>query len=263
MMRFKFQTQNFKLKTPNSERGVILIVVFMLIVVVSMYLPGYVVWTIWDQRNLIRQQRAEEARALAQAGLDRARLDLFMDKGSWLDGRINTTAVHVPDINSPDTFWTLYTFLNWTLPYGGFGTYTVWIDYLENPSTCVSGCTFFDKRMLVRSTGTVPGAMSTLEEYVRYNVVRNLTRIIDYANLQPAINDVITGNWNNDIIGITDTVLVENITISPGGAINFTIRGCYDPTWTFRSCMDYHTTIQGNWTVSGNATVDLSGVTID
>jgi hypothetical protein len=118
--------------------------------------------------------------------------------------------------------------------------------------------------MFVRSTGTVPGAMSTLEEYVMYNVVRNLTQIIDYVNLQPAINDVIANNWNNNLIGITDTLLMENITISTAGtAINFTIRGCYDPTWTFRSCMDYHTAIQGNWTVSGNATVDLSGVTIE
>ena len=236
----------------------------MVMIAVSIYLPAYFAWSILDQRNLIRQQRADEAGAIAQAGLNRAILDLSVDTGSWLDGDINGWTVSAPASNNPDIFWTLYTYSNWTLPYGGFGSYTVWIDYLQNPKTCTGGCTFFDKRMLVRSTGTVPQATRTLEQYVDYYTVKNITWTIPserlYASLAQAINEAIGAGRNNDTIGITATTLIENIAISSN---NWTIQGCYAPSFTYRCCSDYHTVIQGNWTVSGTANVNLSGVTID
>lgn len=249
----------FKIKLYNSKEGVILIVVLLVMIAVSIYLPAYFTWSILDQRSLIRQQRADEAGAIAQAGLNRAVLDLSLDSNSWLDGKINQTTVHIPDPNSPDTFWTLYTYSNWTLPYGGFGSYTVWIDYLQNPKPCTGGCLFFDKRMRVRSTGTVPQATMTLEQYVYSYVVKNLTWDRLYASLQQAINEVIGAGRDNDTIGITATTLIENIAIS---AKNWTIQGCYAPSFTYRSCSDYHTVIQGNWTVIGTANINLSGITI-
>ena len=256
----------------RNEKGVILIVTLIVIIAVSIYLPAYVTWTIWDQRSLIREQKAEEARALAQAGLNRAMLDLYMDAGSWVDGWINNWTVGLPAAGNPDQFWTLYSSLNWTLWDGSLGSYTVWIDYLQNPRSCTSGCTFFDKRMRLHSTGRVIGTLGTLasvtlEEYINYNVVKNLTQSLAqgqdilYANLQPAINDAISNNWNNNDFAITDTVLIENININT--SMGFTIRGCYAPCFTYRSCSNYHTSFHGNWTVTGGATVNLSGVTIE
>lgn len=253
--------RNSKEPAQKSEKGVILIAVLMVMIAVSIYLPGYVIWAVWDQRNLIRLQRGEEAKAIAQAGLNRAIVNLYIDP-VWLDGEINQTTVHLPEPNSPDIFWTLYDKVNL-----GNGNYTVWIDYLQNPKTCSAGCSFLDKRMLVRSTGTIPstitlpGAFSTLEEYVNYDVVRNLTWTVSYANLQPAINEAISNGWNNSDFGITDTILTENININT--AMNFTIRGCFAPCFSYRSCADYHTTIRGNWTVTGGANINLSGITIE
>jgi hypothetical protein len=255
----KPKTKNQKPKTTSHEKGVILVVVLMLIIVVSIYLPAYVTWTIWDQRSLIREQKAEDARAIAQAGLNRAVLDLSLDNGSWLDGEINGHPVHAYDSNKPNDFYPLYTgtFYSGALP---IGSYAVEIRYLYNAATS----SFYDKRMWIRSRGTITviaPATETLEQIVDSFVVRNITQNLYYANLQPAIDEAINKNWNNNVFAITDTVLIENININT--AMNFTIRGCYAPCFEFRSCADYHTVIHGNWTVAGGANVTLSGITIE
>lgn len=267
---------NHEPRTTRNEKGVILIVALIVIITVSIYLPAYVTWTIWDQRSLIRQQRAEEAKALAQAGLNRAVLDLYMDTGSWLDGDINGNQVvdpadgdGRPDLGNPDRFYPIYWTLgsaDWTLGDNNH-IVNVEIDYLQNcpGGSCIG---FFDKRMRLRSTGRVTGTLGTLasvtlEEYVNYYVVKNITWTPPdrfYASLQQAINEAQGAGRNNDTVGITATALTENITINSN---NWTIQGCYDPTFSFRSCSDYYTLIRGNWTVSAGANVNLSGVTID
>ena len=243
------------------ERGVVLLAALMVMVVLSLYLPAYVTWAIWDQRNLIRQHSAAEAHAVAQAGLNRAVLDLYLDNNSWLDGDISGHTVHVPDSGDTDKFWTL-SYTNWTL---GNGSYTIQIRYPYNTATGK----FYDKRMWVRSTGNIANPMTgftataTLEQFVNYYMVKNIGQDPDnpsddklsYTSLQPAINDALA----NDNLAIAATTLNENISINK----NLNIRGCYAPCFTFRSCSGYHTLINGNWTVTGGAIVTLSGITID
>ncbi len=236
----------------KNEKGMILLVVFMVMTVLSIILPAYVTWSIWDQKNLLRQQKVEEAKALARAGLNRAKLDLHMDS-NWLDGEINNTSVTVPDPNNPDTLYTLYA----DQALGG-GTYTVQIDYLQKPKTCTLGCSFYTNRIFVRSTGTItdPETSSTLEEYVNTYPVKNYTLDKLYALLQLAVDEV----RDSDEIRITAAGLSEDIAIT---SHTFTITGCYDPDFEYRSCNDYASVIQGTLAITGSADVTLSGVTIE
>jgi len=239
------------MKILTSEEGMVLILVLLVSVVAAIYLSSYAIWTIWDQKNLLRQGNAEQADKIARAGLNRATQDLYMDTDSWLDGNINGNSVTPPDGGNPDTFTALY---SETLENG---SYTVEIDYLQNPKTCISGCSFYDKRMLIRVTATVQGAERRLEQIVNAYRVKNITQELFYANLQPAINEA----DDNDNIGITAAILNENVSIS--SAQRFNVKGCYDDKFSRRSCSSYDTLIRGNLTINGNANVNLSGVTIE
>lgn len=255
----------------TSQKGIALIVAFSVIVVVSIYLSSYVIWAIWDQRNLIRQQGAEEADKIARAGLNRAILDLYQKSDSWLNGVIGTrdalctccsSAPCPADPGNPNTFYTLYseTLKN--------GTYVVEIRYLYESSTG----TFLDKRMWVRSTGTFPtdgtSTSRVLEQIVNYYSIKNFNKVVDgvtgvlYANLQLAIKAA----DNDNKIGISAVILNENLTINATTAKTFNIYGGYDPNFSDvnrRSCSNYPTIINGNLTITGSADVYLSGMTIE
>lgn len=246
-----------KLKTPNSQRAAVLLVVLMVVTVLSIVVPAYVMWAIWDQKNLVRQQKAEEAKALAQAGLNRAILDLYLDDDSWLDGQISGYNVTLPNLGSPNAFYPLY---NMTLP-NATGSYNVSIGYIYNSSASE----FYDKRMWARSTGTTNDTSASLqiEQFVNWYLIKNIglnaTNSTDdksfYTNLRPAVGAV----GANENIAVSAATLNENINITSG---TFNLSGCYDPNFGFRSCMNYPSFIQGNVTVSGSADVKLSDLTI-
>ena len=237
----------------STNKGVILLVALIVMTVLSLTLPAYVIWSIWDQKNLFLQQKIELANTLAQAGLNRATLDLYLDTDSWLDGEINGNAVHLYDNSSPDAFWTLYadaaTFTPENL------SYRVEIRYLYD----TTNARFYDKRMWVRSTGITPNASRTVEELVNSGVVKNLTQNLIYSSLQTAITEALTNGWNNNDIAIAATTLTENIVI---GALRINIRGCYDPVFSYRSCSEFNSVIQGNVLVVTGADVILGGLTI-
>lgn len=255
----------------GKNKGVILLVTVMVITVISICLAAYAIWAAYDQKNLIRHQQADKANALALAGLERAKADLFLDSGSWLDGEINGTAVTVPNPSQPDTLYNLYTDVAL-----GEGTYTVQIDYLQDPKSCTSGCTFYDKRMWVRSTGTVGtvgstfGVVSrTLEEIVSWYVVKNVSAPPApggklYSILKPAVGDS-TASAND--LGITQVTLTENVNVDSKNVI---IRGCYDSEFQFRNCMNYPTRISGKigitdptvW-IKNTSDVQMGGITIE
>lgn len=253
-------------RAPSPEQGTVLLGVFLVISVVSVYLAAYVFWQISDQRNLIRQQDAEEAGKLALAGLERAKADLFLDN-NWLDGGINGNPVIPPDPNAPDTLYFLYN--NVLLQ---DGNYSVEIDYLQIPPACSPPCLFDSKRIRVRSTGTIisswvgpAGASRTVEEIVSWSVVRNQGPTSPppiggklYTRLQSAIAESASG----DELRITQTQIRENLNLN-GKTYNLT--GCYDSNFTFRNCMDYPSRISGSVTISGGAAtvVTLSGMTIE
>ncbi len=222
---------------------------FLLIVVVTIYLASYVIWTIWDQKNLLRRQRLEEADKLARAGLNRAIVDLQLESDSWLDSEINGYTVIGPDGTVPDYYYPLYN-ITQILPNGN---YTVEIRYLFDHS---SG-KFLDKRMWVRSTGFTADAFRALEQMVNFSAVKNLDLDRLYAISQPAVDEA--GSSNNRI-AITAVTLRESVTIS-----NFkgNMSGCYDPTFQRRSCGNYYSLIQGKMNITGSANVTLSGVTIE
>lgn len=238
-----------------SNKGVILMVSLMVMVVVSIMLPAYVTWIIWEQKNLLRQRSADFAHNLAQAGLNRAELDLYLDIDSWLDGGINGHTVSLPSAGSPNNFYLLYEDNTTYAP----NSYRVELRYLYDASQG----SFYDKRMWIRSTGTTPDASRTVEGFIDWSVVKNLTRNLTYGSLQPAITKVLAESWDNDNIAITETSLTENISLAPAGALRINIRGCYDPDFTYRSCSYFHSVIKGNVSVAGQADVILSGVTFE
>lgn len=239
-------------KILKSQRGVILIAVFMVIAVISVILTGYVTWSIWDQKNLLREQNAEEAKVFAQAGLNRAVLDLRMDN-TWVDGKINNTIVAAPNPSNPDDLFTLYA----DQALGPNGNYTVKIKYLKTVPSCSSGCSFYSDRILVSSSGKIlnPATTITLEQYVDLYPVKNITMPKFYFSLQPGINEV----RNNDSLRITYTTLIENIAIS---GKTYTVRGCCDSDFQPASCIDFPSTIQGNASIGAGANVTLSNLII-
>lgn len=240
------------MRLSNNQKGVILMVSLMVMVAVSIMLPAYVTWIIWEQKNLLRQRSADFAHTLAQAGLNRAQLDLYLDADSWLDGDINGRPVSLPNAGSPNNFYLLYEDNTTYAP----NSYRVELRYLFD----ASHSSFYDKRMWIRSSGTTPDASRTVEGLIDWSVVKNLTRNLTYQSLQPAITEVLTQSWDNDNIAIAETSLTENIS---AGALRINIRGCYDPDFTYHSCSEFHSIIRGNVSVTGTADVILSGLTIE
>jgi len=237
----------------NSKNGVALIMTVIITLVASIYLSSYVIWAIWDQRNLARQHIIEQADELALSGLNRATLDLSLDTDSWLDGNINGHAVNPPNAGNPNAFYVLYNgTANETL---ANGNYSVEIRYLFNAGTA----RFYDKRMWIRSTGITSAASRVLQQLFDIFRVRNLTRGINYTSLQTAVNEAL----NNEAIGIADVTLNENVTVSPAAAMNYNITGCWNNDFSNRSCGNYHSRIQGRVNALGNATLFMTGVTIE
>lgn len=236
------------MKILTSKRGAVLMISFMMIILVTIYLASYVIWTIWDQRNLLRRQRLEEADKLARAGLNRAIVDLQLEGDSWLDGEINGYIVTPPDSGNYTNYYPLY---NATQTLAN-GNYTVEIRYLYDTSQTK----FLDKRMWVRSTGITSDAFRALEQMVNFSAVKNLDLDKLYANAQPAVTEA----SSNNRIAITAVTLRENVTIN---SFTGNMSGCYDPNFQRRSCGNYYTLIQGNMNITGTANVTLSGVTIE
>ena len=242
------------MKSGLNKKGVVLLGVLLVITLVSLYLTGYVLWAVYDQRNLMRQQKADKAEQLALAGLERAKANLFLDD-NWLDGDINGTPVSTPDSNDPDKIYALYSETSL-----GEGSYKVEIDYLQKPKSCTSGCEFYSQRILIRSTGYIPNEVScevkkVLREIVSWYKIKNLTQGKLYSMLQPAIDEANSG----DTLGITGEELNEDVTINK----TLTIKGCYDVDFNFRNCMDYRTRISGSVTVSSSAGVTMGGLAIE
>jgi type II secretory pathway pseudopilin PulG len=249
-------------KQRGTNKGVALIGVLLVIIVVTVFLAAYATRVIYDQKNLVRQQNTEKAEALALAGLARAKQDLFLDSGTWTDGNINGNAVTLPDSSHATDPHVLYS----ETPLGE-GSYIVQLQYLTNQkgvTSCSGSCYFYDKLIRVRSTGYVPSAANpnqnrTLEELVSWSSVMNLGRRILYYRAQPAVDESTYPTPSNETIGITDTMLGENVTISS----DENIKGCYDPTFSYRNCMNYHTHIKGSVIISGSADVEMGGMTIE
>lgn len=172
------------MKVLNLKKGAVLIACLVIIVIATVYLAGYVIYTNYDQRNMLRHQETEQAAELARAGLNRAIVDLSLDAGSWKDGAIITTGNATcsccvgnpcpPVTAHPDDFYTLYTETLYTgnctvVPYGN---YTAEIRYLWNPNAS----DFYDKQVWVRSTGrastgkSVGGTERILEQKIVYDV---------------------------------------------------------------------------------------------
>jgi hypothetical protein len=236
----------------NNERGVILLVTVLVITVVSIYLGAYAIWSFYDQRNLIRYQQAKNAYAVAVAGIEQAKRDLFQDGGSWLDGDINGIALTAPAANSPDDLVILYNGVLVNSAFPNEGSYTVNIKYLQNPKTCLSGCVFYDRKLQLVSTGMISGDSVTVKEIVSWDSVRNLgpgpLNGRSYVMLEPAIGPAAA----SDILAVTEAQLNENINISASRII----QGCYDPDFNFRNCMNYPTRIRGDL---ANPTVEITG----
>jgi len=243
-----------EMRLNSDNKGIVLLVVVLIITVISVYLASYVIWAVYDQRNLMRQQKADKAEQLAFAGLERAKADLFLDD-NWLDGDINGAPVSTPDSNDPDKICALYSETSF-----GEGSYKVDIDYLQNPASCTAGCSFYARRIRVRSTGYIPNATAPqvskpLEEIVSLYTVKNLTQSKFYSLLQPAID----GSSSGDTLAVTGAVLNENITISS----NVNIEGSYDTDFQYRDYVNYHSRISGNVTVTSPANVTMGGITIE
>lgn len=248
----------------GTNKGVALIGTLLVIIVVSVFLAAYATWVIYDQRNLMRQQNTEKADALALAGLARAKQDLFLDSGTWIDSDINGNAVNPPVPISPDAYYKLYCQNPTCETSLGEGSYIVEIQYLSTVKDCPTGCTFYDKLIRVRSTGYIPSAATpcesrTLEELVSWSTVMNLGRRLLYQRSQTAINESTYPTPANETIGITDAALGENVTITT----DENIKGCYDPNFGYRNCMDFHTRIKGSVIISGSADVEMGGMTIE
>ncbi|MCG2712616.1 MAG: hypothetical protein L6416_09900 [Candidatus Omnitrophica bacterium] len=240
----------------NSNSGMILINVILVIVVVMIYLSSHTFLALYDQKNLQKEKQVQAAVFFAKAGLERAMLNLYLDSDSWLDGQINKDAVTAPDVNAPDAFYTLYA--NQAI---ADGFYTVEIDYLQkDPSGGSIPWDFYDKRMFLRSTGTASdGTQKILEQLALWYPIKNLTQSILYSSLQEAVDEA----QDSDEIAITMTKLEENILISPGVYQCYKIRGGYDPSFITRSVADYPTVISGAVTIGTNADVELNGITIE
>lgn len=244
----------------SKEKAMVLLSVVMLITTVSIFLAGYATWTIWDQKNLITQEQAEQADALALAGLAAAKKDLFVDS-NWLDGSINGNSVGLPSGLYPNNFAQFYS----TAQNVGTGSYQVWISFLQNPKSCVSSCSYYGRMVWLRSRGTVGAGIGTvsrtLEELVSWNIVKNLAippipggKI--YPQLQKAVDESLTDNP----LAIADGQINEDVVI--GGSKNYDIRGCYDPNWGYRNCMDYRSRVK-SIVVNGSGNVTLGGITIE
>ena len=249
---------------PETDKGVALIGVLLVIIVVTVFLAAYATRVIYDQKNLMRQQVLEKADALALAGLAHAKQDLFLDSVSWVDGNISANNVTLPNPSNATAYYTLYneTFL-------GEGSYKVEIQYQTNPKNvtiCNDPCKFYDKILRVKSTGYIPNVAQatenrTLQEIVNWNVVMNLGTRELYFLIDKAVDESKYYIYNNETIAITDAMLNlgENLTLST----DQNIKGCYDPNFGYRNCMDYRTHIRGSVIISGSADVEMGGMTIE
>jgi hypothetical protein len=264
-----------------NESGVVLLLVMVVIVVISITLPAYVTWTVWEQKNLIRKQSADYAHLLAQAGLNRALVDLGLDD-NWIDGNINGNDLLAdfitpcdpspctPDDTEPDKLFLLYnditTFDILATPFID-GIYEVRIRYLYD-----AGGSPYSTMIWVRSTGTTTDATgilatSTLEQLVNTAPVKNIG--LDRANsaddgaFYPNLQSAIDGDDLdlNDTIAITGVTLNEIVNIDSGP--HFYIRGCYGYDFLSRDCTNFDSIINGSINVTGSADVDIGGVTIN
>ncbi len=244
------------MKIKNSKKGMILISVILVIVVVMIYLSSHTFLAVYDRKNLEKEKQVQSALFFAKAGLERAMLELYLDNDSWLDGEINGNVVTVPDVINPDTFVFLYN--NQSL---GDGFYTVEIDYLQiDPAGGSAPWSFYDKRVLLRSTGTASdGTQKVLEQIALWYPVKNLTQVILYTSLQNAVDEA----QDNDVIAITMAKLAENIVIAPAASQSYKIKGGYDSLFQVRSISAYPTIIAGTINIGTNADVELSGITIE
>lgn len=149
----------------------------------------------------------------------------------------------------------------------GEGSYKVEIQYQTNPknqTTCNYPCKFYDKILRVQSIGYIPNVAQatenrTLQEIVNWNVIMNLGTRTPYFRIDKAVDESQYSTYNNETIAITDAVLGGNFTLPT----DQDIKGCYDPNFNYRNCMDYRTRINGNVTISGNAQVEMGGITIE
>jgi len=245
----------------KDKKGIVMLSVLLVVTMVSVYLTGYVIWTIYDQRHLLIERKIALAKRIARAGLERAKAELYLDS-NWIDGEVNGknltdslgNPITGPDPNDPDEWYFLYK--NVSL---GEGNYTVMIDYLQKPRSCTSGCSFYKRRLHLRSIGRVENFVKTLEEFIWEEPIKNLNQNTYYEELQTAINEA----QDNNTLAITDAVLNElSINTNSTLAQNFSIKGCYDPSFQTRNCQNYLSYIEGNVTISGNVQVEIGGITV-
>ncbi len=242
-----------------KRKGVVMLSTVLVVVAVSIYLTAYTLWTVYDQKHLLVQQKAELAKRLAKAGLERAKAELYLDQ-NWTDGEINGknltdslgNPIAGPDPNNPDEWYFLYN--NVSLE---GGTYTVLVDYLQIPRSCIIGCNFYKRRIHLKAIGTVDYIVKVLEEFIWESPIKNLNQSIFYDELGTAVGEV----QANDTIAIAPATLQENVNISTTIS-NFFIEGCYDSNFQTRDCSKYSSCIEGTLNISGTTQVEIRGVII-
>ena len=264
------------IKKKLNNKAAVLLFTVMIITIVSVYLASYSIWTMYEQKNLLRQIQAKKAYVLALAGLQQAKADLALDD-NWNDGSINGHALDPsspPHTNSPDDLFMLYNNVPINPSHPEEGSYTVQIDYLQKPKDCNLDCKFYDNQLLLRSTGTIVTGLNTvsktLEEIVASYVIKNVSvppapipAGRPYSKLQIAVDETIV---SANSLGITETRLLETININ---AKNVKIKGCYDSDFQFQDCTNYPTIIDGDTTssptvnIGSDSDVELSGITIE
>jgi len=151
----------------KSNSGAVLIVAVIIIIAITVYMCGYVMWVVYDQHNMFRRLDTERAMELARAGLSRASVDLSSDSG-WADGDINGNPIApaLPATSGTNIVRNLY--LNSCICEVGTAAcptcpnafYNVSITYLYNST---GSHPLIPNRVWIRSTGRVTsGANPTL-----------------------------------------------------------------------------------------------------
>lgn len=159
--------------TLKSNRGAALIICMVIIIMVTIYLAGYIIWGNFDLVNMQRAEFTERAEGLARAGLNRAIAEFSAKSMPWTDNVFPSTPPtqvtgcfnspgSCPNPSDPGHFYTLSTYNDAQLPPPplpagavNFGNYTVQVKYLPTVATCTTGCTFYTDRVWLHSIGSV------------------------------------------------------------------------------------------------------------
>ena len=151
----------------NSNRGVVLIAAYLIIVVLLILGAAFIIRSLVETRSSDAQRNLTQALNIAEAGLEESLYHLRQDfltggaSPSWIDGTINTiTGITLPDPGNQNRYYNL---LSGTLDNGV---------YLTSIKYVFSGSTAQPDQIWIKSEARVADITKTIQEYA---TIQNLS----------------------------------------------------------------------------------------